>query len=78
MTDKPSLDTIIRDVGRELGMRRTMYPKWIAAGRMKQDDADQRLACADALYRFLKENRAALSTLYERTADDTLPSEPPR
>lgn len=41
-------------VGRELGMRKGTYPKWVASGRMSQDDADKELARIDAVYKTLK------------------------
>lgn len=53
MSDQPigvSLDDQIRCAGRELGMRRTVYPKFIASGRMKQDEADREIQRMDAIY----------------------------
>jgi hypothetical protein len=57
MTGQPigvSLADQIRCVGRELGMRRTVYPKFIASGRMKQDEADREIERMDAVYATLK------------------------
>ncbi len=61
MTEIYSLQDQIREVGRELGMRRNVYPKWVAAGRMTQAQADKQLGAMDAAY-------ATLKALAERTA----------
>jgi hypothetical protein len=34
------LEQLIKCVRRELAFRRAAYAKWVAAGRMKQDNAD--------------------------------------
>lgn len=34
---------------REVAMRRRVYPRWIAAGRMKQDHAERLIACMEAI-----------------------------
>lgn len=64
-----TIDEMIRDAGRELGMRRANYPKWIAAGKfgLTQEKADQQLACADAIYALLKriDSRPDLAYLVE-------------
>lgn len=39
-----SIDQIIREVRRELNMRKSVYPKWVQAGKLKQIDADHRIA----------------------------------
>ena len=44
----------IKEIGRELGMRRSLYPKWVAAKRMPQDEADTRIAVMDSVYQTLK------------------------
>ena len=36
-------------VTREIGMRRRVYPRWIQAGRMKQDEADREIARMEAV-----------------------------
>jgi hypothetical protein len=51
---KTTLDQQIRDVGRELGMRRSCYPKWVATGRLTQAEADHQIACMDDIYTLLK------------------------
>lgn len=49
-----SLQDQIREVGRELGMRRGTYPKWVKAHRMTQEEADQRITTMAAVYETLK------------------------
>lgn len=44
----------IRCVGREIGLRRNVYPKWVASGRMKQQDADREIAAMEAVLATLK------------------------
>ena len=34
---------------RELAMRRNVYPKWVASGRMKQEAADREIAVMEAI-----------------------------
>lgn len=53
MTAIPLSDQI-KEVGRELGMRKGVYPKWVASGRMTQEEADLHIARLDAVYRTLK------------------------
>jgi len=59
MTDdqKPAvpLELQIKAVGREIGMRRGAYPKFVASGRMKQEAADAELAAMEAVYQTLKD-----------------------
>lgn len=45
-----TLDQQIASVRRELAMRHRVYPKWVAAGRMKQDAADHELAAMQAVH----------------------------
>ncbi|MFM2432960.1 MAG: hypothetical protein RLZZ511_4174 [Cyanobacteriota bacterium] len=35
---------ILKELRRELGMRRTCYPNWVATGRLTQAPADHRIA----------------------------------
>lgn len=50
----PTLDEQIRCAGRELGIRRAVYPKWVQSKRMTQAEADHEIACMDAIYAHLK------------------------
>lgn len=63
MTDKPRipLPQQIAEVGREIGLRRAVYPQFIARGKMTQEEADDHLARMEAVYStliWLRENRA--------------------
>jgi len=44
-----SITDQIACVRREIGMRERVYPKWVSAGRMKQDAADRELAAMRAV-----------------------------
>lgn len=44
----------IAEVGRELGMRKGVYAKWVQSGRMTQEDSDKHIARLDAVYKTLK------------------------
>tara|TARA_Y100000310_G_scaffold311156_1_gene357179 strand:- start:1029 stop:1337 length:309 start_codon:yes stop_codon:yes gene_type:complete len=63
--------TLLRvDAGRELGMRRSLYPKWVAGGKKSITEAKHAHACQDALYKILKhledhEIRAELDALIQ-------------
>jgi hypothetical protein len=39
----------LRCVGRELGLPRNVYPKWVASGRLKQADADREIAAMESV-----------------------------
>ena len=34
----------LKEVAREIALRRNVYPKWVRDGRMSRDDADRRIA----------------------------------
>ena len=36
----PTREEILAELARELAMRRNLYPKWVAAGKLKQPAAD--------------------------------------
>jgi hypothetical protein len=42
------------EIGRELGIRRNVYPKWVTDGRLSQALADRQIDCMDAAYETLK------------------------
>lgn len=47
-----------KEAEREVAMRKAVYPKWTASGRMKQPEADMRIACMQCIaedYRALAE-----------------------
>ena len=40
----PTLTEQIAELKREIALRKNVYPKWVASGRMKQAEADRALA----------------------------------
>lgn len=46
-------------VDREIGMRRSVYPRWVAAGKMKQSRADREIEVMEALRHYLVNQIAA-------------------
>lgn len=63
MTDRRSIDDQIAEVGREIGLRKNVYPGFVARGKMDQAEADEHIARMEAAYKTLKwvkANRAAL------------------
>ncbi len=49
-----TLDEQIRCIGREIGMRRNVYPRFVAKGTMKPEKADYELKCMETVYETLK------------------------
>lgn len=61
-----SLADQIKDVGREIGMRKAVYPKWIVSGKMSQDTADKQLAAMSEVYatlKWLEANKVLMSSI---------------
>ncbi len=50
-----TLDDCKRCVTRELAMRRKVYPRWTAAGKMTKGDADREIAVMEEVLRHLNE-----------------------
>jgi len=46
---QPSKVDQIAEVKREIALRERVYPKWVEAGRLKQDKADRQLAIMRAV-----------------------------
>lgn len=57
---RPSLKDEHRAAVRELHMRQSAYPKWVAAGRMKQETAEWEIACMAAIVERLEAELAKL------------------
>jgi hypothetical protein len=49
----PTRAEIIAELARELAKRREVFPRWIADGKLKQDEADRRVARMQAGYDFI-------------------------
>lgn len=52
---KVSLERQIRCVKRELGKRKGVYPRWVASGRMTQEQADDEREAMEAVLATLLE-----------------------
>lgn len=50
----PSLKDQKDEVGREVGLRRNVYPRWVASGKLTQVAADRQIANMEAAYQTLK------------------------
>lgn len=44
-----TLDQQIQSVAREIKMRERVYPRWVASGKMKRENADYELECMKAI-----------------------------
>ena len=62
-----TLDEQIREIGRELGLRRGVYPRLVSQGKMKQEEATRHLEVIEAVY----ENLKAQKTDARRFEEDT-------
>lgn len=54
MTTTRSIDDQIAEVGREIGLRKNVYPGLIARGKMEQSEADEHQARMTAAYATLQ------------------------
>lgn len=55
MTDffPPTYEEARAEVSRELQKRREVFPRWVAEGKLKQEDAEQRLRAMQHAYDLL-------------------------
>ena len=51
------LDRQIACVRREVGMRRRVYPRWVASGKMTQEEADRQVEAMEAVQATLEQLR---------------------
>jgi hypothetical protein len=51
---EPDLPALIATVSREVGMRRRVYPRRVAQGKMPQAEADREIAAMEAVLNLLK------------------------
>ena len=49
-----TIEDQIKAVEREIGMRRRVYPNWVASKRMSQEKADKEIAAMEAVLETLK------------------------
>lgn len=52
-TERFHVRELIAEVRREIRMRRSVYPKWVRAGRMDQVEADRQIDLMEAVERRL-------------------------
>jgi len=52
-----TIERQIAEVLREISIRRDVYPKWVRSGRMKQDEAESRVAAMEAVKATLEKVR---------------------
>lgn len=52
---KPTINQQIQELERELTMRKQVFPKWVAARKLKQNEMDWRIACIEATIKVLRE-----------------------
>lgn len=58
-----TIDEQISEVGREIGLRKNVYPGFVVRGKMRQGEADEHIARMEAAYttlKWVKANREAL------------------
>ena len=53
-----SLADQIASVRREIGMRKGVYPRWVASGKIKQDAADREIERMEAVLKTLMDLQA--------------------
>ena len=58
MVEPVTLEQQIIAVRREIAMRKGVYPKWVAAGRLKPEKADHEIAAMEAVLASLERMRA--------------------
>lgn len=57
LTRTQQLDQQLNEVERELGLRRRNYPKWVAAGSMKQEQADRQIKLMEGIKETVRQAR---------------------
>lgn len=63
MSTLAELDEQLKEVDRELGMRRRLYPRWVAAKTLSQATADKQIKLMEAVRETVRVARqAALMT----------------
>lgn len=65
---KHTLDEQIAEVGREIGLRKNVYPGFVARGKLEQSEADDHIAKMESVYatlKFLRSHRDAFLAYVE-------------
>jgi hypothetical protein len=61
-----SLDDQVKEVKREIAMRKRVYPRWVAQGKMDKALADKKLAIMEAALATLEDLQAKVEALDPR------------
>lgn len=61
---RPNLQQTINELKRELGVRRGVYPGWVANGKLTQQAADYRIACIEEAIGSLESIQEAFRASY--------------
>lgn len=69
---EPTRNDAIAELKRELAIRKGVYPKWVANGRMKQEDADRYVARMTKALHLLMEQAAPALAKEQRERDAEL------
>lgn len=51
-----TLDQVLAELRRELGMRRSLYPRWVAQGKLTQATADHRIEAIERTIEIIEEH----------------------
>lgn len=51
----PTREEVLTEIARELAMRRSVFPRWVEAGKLKQAEANKRIDRLQAGYDFIME-----------------------
>jgi len=54
MSEPITIERQIKCVGREIGLRRAVYPRFVATNKISQQTADEELAAMEAVLQTLK------------------------
>jgi len=57
--ENEKIENAIKEVGREIGLRKNLYPKWIQSGRLTQQKADEQIENMSNAYEILKSFKQA-------------------
>ena len=55
---KPTIDEQIKSVAREIAIRKNVYPKWVASGRMKLNESEKEIKMMEAVLDTLKQHQS--------------------
>ena len=71
---KVSLQNQIREVEREIALRKQVYPSWVARKKMRQGEADEHLARMQAVLATLEWLAANEAAIKAKPGVEALPS----